>query len=186
MMRSVCAALLFAALILAAAPGSGIAAPGSSDESVMPKNVISTNPLLDMFTWFSLEYERSIASNSTVGIAGSYVTLNDEDDSYMSYNVFYRYYPQGSAPAGFFFGGRLGGNSIVDKQEEDWLGNVEPEEKHTVFGVGIDIGYTWVLGSSKHFALSLGIGAIRFFGDDLEDVTATLPTIRLINAGIAF
>jgi hypothetical protein len=35
--------------------------------------------------------------------------------------------------------------------------------------------------------VSIGIGANRYFGEDLEgDVALTLPIIRLINVGIAF
>jgi hypothetical protein len=186
MMRSVHAICLLAAFFFVAISGPGHAAQGGSETPIIRSNVISTNAILDMFTWYNLEYERRILPNGTIGIAGSYVTLNDENDTYTSLNAFFRWYPQGKAPDGFFFGGRLGTNAITDKHQEDILGNVEPAEKFTVFGFGIDIGYTWLIGNSQRFALSLGIGAMRFFGGDLEDVTTTLPTIRLINTGIAF
>jgi hypothetical protein len=185
MKRSMYAIWLLAAFLFIAASGSGHAAEEGSETSLTRSNVITTNAILDMFTWYNIEYERRISS-STIGIAGSYVTLNDENDTYTSANAFYRWYPQGVAPEGFFFGGRLGINSINNKHEEDLFGPGEEDKKYTVFGLGIDIGYTWLIGDSKRFALSLGIGAMRFFGGDLEDVTTTLPTIRLINTGIAF
>ena len=39
---------------------------------------------------------------------------------------------------------------------------------------------------NRNFALGLGIGASRLFGGDLEDTSAYLPTVRLINVGWAF
>jgi hypothetical protein len=36
------------------------------------------------------------------------------------------------------------------------------------------------------FAISMGVGATRLFGSDLEDGDAFLPIIRLVNIGVAF
>jgi hypothetical protein len=62
------------------------------------------------------------------------------------------------------------------------------EESGDFFGFGLDVGYSWLLGAQERFAVSLGAGAVRLFGGDLEDadVNLTLPTIRLINVGVAF
>lgn len=185
MIRFACAVCLCALVLSLSSLGPAYAADAESAPAIGPPNIISTNPILDMFTWYNIEYERRILPNSTIGLGASYVTLNDENDSYMSASAFYRWYPQQTAPEGFFFGGRLALTTIEDKPSEDSLDDLVSEEA-TVFGIGIDIGYTWLIGTQKRFALSLGIGAIRFFGGDLEDAATTLPTIRLVNCGIAF
>jgi hypothetical protein len=172
---------LIAALLVAAVAAA--AAPGARAEGVTPpSNVFSTNPILDMFTWYNLEFEHRLAPNSTMGLAGTFVELGDGDDHYMALTAFYRYYPQNDAPAGFFFGGRAGVFGVTAEDDE-----TDTEESATLGGIGIDIGYTWMIGSTRSFAISLGIGAIRLFGDiEDEDVAMTLPTIRAVNIGFAF
>ena len=76
---------------------------------------------------------------------------------------------------GFYRGGRLGVHR----------GTVHKDEGHT-FGLGIDIGYAWLLGANQNFYIGLGIGATRFFGGDLKEDRVVLPSIRLLNIGFAF
>jgi hypothetical protein len=181
MRRSLFSAFLLAACLFVATPGPGYAADEGAAGPPTRLNIISTNPILDMFAWLNIEYERVITKSGTIGAAGSYLTLDDGDESYTSGNLFYRYYPAGIAPEGFFFGGRFGMTSVSKDKEGD-------SADASAFGFGIDIGYTWLIGAPKRMALSLGIGAVRYFGGDLEDIDAsmTLPTIRLVNVGIAF
>lgn len=154
------------------------------------KFVISTNPILDMFTWFNAELEIAMGSNGTIGAAGTYLTFGDVDDNdeetYINTTFFYRYYPT-SPFEGFYFGGRIGYNQITAQYEDIDTDTVE-EETGSFLAAGIDVGYSWLLGDTKKFYVSLGIGAVRLFGGDLEhaDVSFTLPTIRLINVGISF
>ncbi len=143
-----------------------------------------------MFMWLNIEYERVVAPSHTLGLSASYADFEDGDESYTSGSIFYRYYPAGIAPEGFFFGGRFGMTSVESTVTEltETLEEVETTSTGSAFGFGIDIGYTWLIGAPKRMALSLGIGAIRYFGGDLEDLDAstTLPTIRLVNVGLAF
>lgn len=176
--------LLLACMLVAFMLLNASAAVGQEGK-VERKVVVSTNPILDMFTWWNGEVEVKIASHSTVGVAGSYISIGGDDDNekeeFKSFAGFYRYYPQGDAFAGFFFGARFG-IYYVDAWDED------EQERGTgnFYGFGIDIGYGWLLGESRRFNVSLGVGAVRLFGGDLEDVALTLPTIRLINVGVAF
>ena len=55
----------------------------------------------------------------------------------------------------------------------------------TFLGGGPDIGYSWPLGAKQNVGIGLGIGAMRLFGD-LQGVSFTIPTLRLIDVGIAF
>jgi hypothetical protein len=177
--RSIPVACFLSILILSAVADGGSAAAAGTESSVARRHIVSTNPILDLFTWYNAEYEFRLAPSSTIGMTGSYISIGDDDD-YKSLNGFYRYFPQGVAPAGFFFGGRLGVYDVSDKTDGG------KRESATFYGFGIDIGYAWLLGDSQRFALSLGIGAVRVFGGDLEDVAATLPTVRVVNVGIAF
>lgn len=182
MRRSMFLSFLFAVCLFAAAASSPVFAADEGAAATPTRlNIISTNPILDMFLWWNIEYERVVAPSHTLGLAGSYVSFDDGDESYTSGSVFYRYYPAGIAPEGFFFGGRFGMTSISEEEEGITTDG-------SAFGFGIDIGYTWLIGAPKRMALSLGIGAVRYFGGDLEDmdVSTTIPTIRLVNVGIAF
>ena len=147
------------------------------------KMVVSTNPILDMFAWYNAEVEFAVAPTSTMGLAGTFIMFGDEDDNdeetYANASVFWRYYPR-EAFGGFYFGARGGYYKVTIDTD---LGD---EEEGDFFGLGIDVGYSWILGESERMYVSLGIGAVRLFGGDLEDVTLTLPTIRLINVGLAF
>lgn len=180
-LRFALACSLLSILTIIAFSGAGTAQAGSAAEPVVRRHVISTNPITDMFTWYNGEYEFRVLSNSTIGLSGSYISFDDGDEEFMNIGAFYRFYPQDTAPAGFFFGARFGYYDV--KAYDDFE---DKEESASFGGFGIDIGYSWLLGSSQRFALSLGIGAVRLFGGDLEDVALTLPTIRLVNVGVAF
>ena len=59
-------------------------------------------------------------------------------------------------------------------------------ESAAFFGAGFEIGYSWLLGANRNIGLSLGAGATRLFGGELDGASLTIPTVRLINLGIAF
>lgn len=142
----------------------------------VPHNqVLSANPFLLLGEWANVEFEREITPASTIGLAGSWVSFNEGDEAYKSLNGFYRYYPQGAALAGFYLGGRFGVHRVSDRYDEGHA-----------FGLGIDVGYSWVMGAKRHFYLGLGIGATRLFGGDVEGGRVVLPSVRLLNVGVAF
>jgi hypothetical protein len=163
--------LLGSALPQQARGQEGTRAPVPHDQ------VISANPLLLLFEWFNAEYERKISNTSTAGIGGGWISLDGGDDDYVNVHGFYRYYPQGAALSGFYFGGKLGVHRVETSGAD---------EDGTALGFGIDVGYNWLLGVNRAFYVSIGIGANRLFGLDLEDASATLPTLRLVNIGFAF
>jgi hypothetical protein len=157
-------------------------------EVVLPerKVIVWTNPILFVFTWYMAEVEVRLQHNHTVGISGSFLQTDNEspgdidyeETKYSSVNLFYRYYPTASYK-GFFIGGQVGSGQISQKTNFT-------DESGNFFLAGVLIGYGWLLGDSQRVGVSIGIGANRYFGDDLEDVATTLPIIRLINVGIAF
>ena len=44
----------------------------------------------------------------------------------------------------------------------------------------------WLFGAKRNFALSLGAGATRLFGGDLDEGSVLIPTARLVNIGWSF
>jgi hypothetical protein len=142
---------------------------------VATTHVISAHPFLLLWEWANIEYERKISPTGSLGAAGSWLTVDDGDTTYRSLAGFYRYYPQGAALSGFYIGGRFG---IHHGDGKDDSGHV--------FGLGIDVGYGWLLGAKRTFYVGLGIGATRLFGGDLDEGSLTLPSIRLLNVGFSF
>ena len=167
--------LVAATVLLGSLPCRVNAQQPGTREPVPHQNVLSANPFLLLFEWTNVEYERKISPTGTVGLSGSWISLDEGDEDYRSLNAFYRYYPQAAALTGFYFGGRGGVYSVSDFQEDA-----------TVFGFGLEVGYNWLLGANRTFYIGLGAGAIRLFGGDLEDSSATIPTLRLLNIGWAF
>ncbi len=162
-------------LMMGMIPGTAHGQEAGSRTPVPHDQVLSANPFLFLWEWANVEYERKISPTSTVGVAGSWVSLDDGDESYKSLNGFYRYYPQGAALVGFYLGGRLGFHGVSD----------EDDEGHA-FGLGVDVGYSWLMGANRKFYMGIGIGATRLFGGDIEDGSVTIPSLRLLNVGFAF
>jgi Protein of unknown function (DUF3575) len=156
-------------------------------EPVQRRWVAWTNPILFVFGWYMAEAEIRLQENHTVGVSGSYLQFDTgskgdpdyEDTEYFSMNVFYRYYPTASFK-GFFIGGQLGTTSVTYKDNDE-------DSSGSAFTAGVLIGYGWLLGDAQKIGVSLGIGANRLFGGDVdEDANTTIPLVRLINVGIAF
>ncbi|HEV2147466.1 MAG TPA: hypothetical protein VGR37_08685 [Longimicrobiaceae bacterium] len=139
------------------------------------RQAISANPLGLLVDWFNAEYERVLTSESTAGIGGSYLTLDDEDnatsDRGINLDVFWRYYPQGQPLERFAFGVK-GGITEVG-------GKVYP-------GFGFDANYSWLMGKRDNFYVGTGFGLKRLLGYERDDENEFVPTIRLVNIGFAF
>jgi len=166
---------------LVLAPGPLAAQVEQADPSPAHLNVISANPFLLIAAWFNAEYEHAVSATSTLGARVSTLSIGidadlegDDDADYFSGRVFWRYYPK-VAFEGFYFGLDAGVTGLD-----------ETGDAHTVMGGGFELGYSWLLGSRKGFYLSLGVGADRLFGGDLGDASAVIPTVRIINVGVAF
>lgn len=50
----------------------------------------------------------------------------------------------------------------------------------------MDLGYSWLIGPKRNVGVSLGIGAERLFGGSLAGASLTIPSVRLVNVGVAF
>ena len=138
---------------------------------VSNKQVISANPFLLMAEYANVEFERKHTETRTFGVSASSLGFGDAD--YRNFQAFYRYYPQGASLTGFYVGGRTGLHRV---SAADLSGNA--------FGLGFEVGYGWLFGAERNFAVSLGAGATRLWGED--GGSAVIPTFRLINVGWSF
>lgn len=151
----------------------------SAQDTLVPvphTQILSTNPFGLMINWFNGEYERKLSNKITVGVSAS--RLDDDYDAMQRGLVFVRLYPQEAALTGIYLGARTG----VMSRHTSHRGDSEP-----FFVTGVEVGRTWLLGSKRNIGLSWGIGVDRFFGNGREmDDLRGMPTVRLINVGIAF
>jgi hypothetical protein len=157
---------------LALFPGHARSQTPATDFS-FHEHLISGSPLSLLAGWFNGEYERRLSDRNSVGIAGGWLDLDEDDYTFVA--GFLRYYPRGNAFQGFFIGGR-GGFFRVD----------DGEKESTPIGLGLEVGYGWLVGPGDSVYFGLGIGLTHLFGGDLDHAAATIPAVRLVNVGIAF
>lgn len=164
------------ARVLAAAAIMSIASPDQSQAQIAEnqpryQNVISANPFGILLEWFNAEYERVITESSTLGIGGSWVTLDDAD--YRNADLFWRFYLQEQVLEGWMFGSKIG---VTDVTGEG-----------AYLGIGFDFNRSWLMGRNDNFYVGVGFGLKRLLGvpDDYEDLKF-IPTIRIVNVGVAF
>jgi len=170
--RCALAAAAAAALLTATTPVAAQQQEGGKTP-VPHQQILSANPFGLVLGWFNAEFERKLTPASTWGVGTS--LLGVDEVNYASLHALYRYYPQGAGLRGFFLGGKAGLYHLSDEGESG-----------SAFGLGFEIGYTWLLGARRNIGLSLGAGLTRIVAGDVQDGPAVLPTVRLLNVGIAF
>jgi hypothetical protein len=157
--------LLVAGAVLFAVP------PVAAQETATSyRQVISANPFGLLLELFNAEYERAMTTTSSGGFGGSYIDL--DDDTYVNFDLFLRYYPQGRPFDGWAFGGKVGITRV---------------EGSTYPGFGFDVNRSWLMGSSDRFYVGIGFGLKRLLGtEDADFDVRFIPTLRLVNIGFAF
>ena len=136
-----------------------------------PRQVISANPFGLILEIFNAEYERIVSQSATAGFGGSFITASDED--YLNGDVVWRFYPSGRPLHGGAFGAKLGLTNVPDQG--------------TYVGYGFDVNRSWILGVNENFYLGAGFGLKRLVGAGGEGFELeVIPTIRIVNVGIAF
>ena len=168
--RPLATALVAAFITLSWAAANAQELPGTAGNN---RQIISVNPVFGLFGVFSAEYERKATDVSSWGLSTSMFGFGGKD--YLNGSAFYRVYPSGNALAGFYLGGRGGVHRVAFRHDSG-----------VFYGVGFDLGYTWLLGRHRNVGISLGVGATRLFGGALDDVALVIPNIRVVNVGWSF
>jgi hypothetical protein len=174
------------------------AAPAQTNATKPPvphRQVLSTDPLGMMFNWFSADYERKVGPATTLGVSASHVGELD----YTNAALVARWYPQRAALDGFSLGARAGAyrretykyeyTTVTDPNGRTYSTYPSAARKvqHIMPGVGIDLGYNWLLGPNQNFSIGLGFGVTRLLGNGDEfDFTMAVPNMKLVSIGFAF
>jgi hypothetical protein len=151
-------------------------------------NVLSINPFGFLFEWYNVEYERAFSSTASWSAGVGHIDLGDTNDetTYTSADLRLRYYPSAEAPTKFSAGISFGYSRVTD--EDLGAPGEILENDFDALAVGIDLGYSWLLGRTRQFFIGTGIGAKRLFllgEEDEDDETFGYPTLRL-SIGYAF
>jgi hypothetical protein len=179
-------------LTMSSAPA--LAQTNATKPPVPHHQVISTDPFGLLFNVFSADYERKVAPATTLGVSATHSGALDFSNVALSV----RWYPQQAALDGFYLGGHAGGYRF-ETYEYDYTpsarltdpnrGTYAPYRKrqNVLPGVGIDIGYNWLLGPKQNFSIGLGFGVTRLLGNrDQLDFVPVVPNPRFVNVGFAF
>ena len=175
-MRRFSRRLLIALTLLCGLPPVSAAQTTTPPQTTPPPKVtppahqqqISANPFGILLGLFNAEFERKVSNSATLGIGGSF--YEEGDDDYVNGDVFFRYYPSGHPLDGWAFGIKAGATRV---------------DANTYFGFGFDANWSWLLGKNDKFYLGIGFGLKRLFGTEDEDLKF-IPTVRLVNVGVAF
>lgn len=156
-----------------------------------PKQVLWTQPISALLGMYSVEYERVLGEETSLGFALNYWDPpfgdSGEELRYFSPEAKLRFYPGAEVLRKFSFGTTVGWTFVKDRQL-DPLDFSSSEGKASGLKIGIDLDYSWLLGKRENFGVSLGVGARRVFLDDSfdgEDALVAYPTLR-IAVGYAF
>ncbi|HEU4630267.1 MAG TPA: DUF3575 domain-containing protein [Gemmatimonadaceae bacterium] len=175
-MRRPLAVLLLAAPLLTAP-----AALAAQEAPTRKSQVVSINPLALVLTGISGEYEHRTGSETSVALGASLWSLDDFD--YSSVDAKFRFYPSGTVLQGFSVAGTAG----YTHAKGALLCLDACDETSEAIGAGVELNYQWLLGRTRSFATTVGVGAKRLFyvSGDSDGASTGVPTIRL-SIGYAF
>lgn len=178
-----CALAALAALAVVLAPRHVLRAQAAAAPTADSTRsaLILVNPFSFLFPGVSGEAEFALAPSATLAFGGSY--YGSDGPNYSTATVKLRLYPQEHAPAGFAVA--LGAG--LARQQENYCDLRCSRTTKTNPTVGVELDYTWLLGPTRHFGLSLGGGLQRVLGVDNshDDLAPFLPMGRL-GIGYAF
>ncbi len=161
-----------------------------------PAHIVSVNPFLPLFGYFSGEYEQRVAPNVSLAIAGSHTKFDDTQRTNLDAKV--RLYPQERGLQGLGVAASLGFGHIKDDNAFYCasIDNFEPicpdlNKPFNTASFGIEASYQWMLGPSRATAITVGGGAKRYLGSESHynngngSIERVIPTVRL-SIGYAF
>lgn len=164
-------------LCLLACPAGGFAQ--ATQVPVDHQQAVTANPFLALGGWVVAEYERKVGPSTTLGVVAAGNDFGSEQ--YRTARALFRFYPQGAALSGFFVGAQSG----IYRFDDRWSPQARSDGWDSALGVGVDLGYNWLLGADRRFSIGLGFGLTRLYGRN-PGHSDYMPTARFINMGVAF
>lgn len=170
---------LSAALFLLLTPAALLAQTPAAPSSDSASQVLSANPFGPVVKWFSVEYERKISPAATLGGSATHYGEMDLNEAL----VMVRWYPQQKALDGFYLGARAGAFGFKSYTYDF---RSYGERDVVMPGVGVELGYNWLLGPKQNVSVGTGFALTRIGGDGHSySVPSVLPGFRL-TVGFAF
>jgi len=183
---------------------AALALPAAAQQTTIPayRSLFGLNPLGIPFDIASIEFETHVQQNITVGVAGSYVSWDDDGgnagERFTSFDLKGRYYPGEVVLRGFSAGLSLGitrySERIYDYEScsvEPFCPNGAPSTRESLVTptLGVFVDYNWLLGAQRRFLVGTGVGAKRLLKRDTDvegfDVPRAYPFARFA-IGLAF
>ncbi len=187
--------LATAVAVLTMCSAQALAQTNATKPPVPHKQILTIDPLGVLYNSFNADYERKVAPATTVGVSAGHFDSLD----YSNVALLARWYPQRAALDGFYIGARAGAYRL-ETYEYEYTTVTDPNGRtystypsaprkvqHIMPGVGIDLGYNWLLGPKQNFSVGLGFGVTRLLGNGDEfDFTMAVPNMKLVSIGFAF
>ena len=160
------------------------AAARAQEPAAAKTQVVSVNPLALVFAGLSAEYERRTGDATAFAVGVS--VWGDEGLDYASGDLKLRFYPSGEGLRGFSVAGTAGYAHVNDDVFLDDCLFDCGDDSGDAITAGVELNYQWLLGRTRSFAITAGLGAKRFFyvsGGD--EASRGVPTARF-SIGYAF
>ena len=157
-----------AGLLVLVAHARAYAQEKDTPTPLVPRQVVSTDPLWLRNGWLNGEYERKINSRSTWGVSGS--SSARYTPSFRNVNLMLRYYPHGAPLSGFYVGATAAGYTIANRR-------IRVE-------AGYELGYAWLLGPKRN--ISLNLRGARPYGLPGPGLLFPRGNIGVFSVGFAF
>lgn len=172
-------------------PTSTAQAParGRSDPSTV-RGTVTANPLAILAGFFSGDAEFKVAPAMTFGI-GATVNTIDDFNGYRALDFKLRYYPNEKALRGFSIAATAG---ISTARGPDWIATSSSSffsegistRRFTRPSIGTEFSYQWMLGPTSRFAVVLGAGVKRMFGEEGNFDPVNIPLLPMGRASIGY
>lgn len=198
----VASAFVASALLLAVLPSASASAQSLAQQTRRlssntdgPSHILSVNPFLPLFGYFSGEFEQRIAPNVSVAIGASHTKFDDTRRSNLDAKV--RLYPTERGLQGLGVAASLGMAQIKDEAAvycasiDNFDPVCAPNKAFNTGSFAIEASYQWLLGPSRATAVTVGGGAKRYLGSESHynngngSIERVVPTLRL-SIGYAF
>lgn len=169
---------------------SGVPAPARSiNGPSVRRGTVTANPLAVLAGFFSGDAEFKVAPALTFGI-GMTVNTIDDFNNYRAIDLKLRYYPSEKALRGFSVAATAG---ISTASGPDWIATSSSSffsdgttRRFTRPSIGTELSYQWLLGPTSRFAVVLGAGVKRMFGEEGNFDPVNIPLLPMGRASIGY
>lgn len=170
---------------------SGVPAPTRSTPAPSAlRGTVTANPFAALAGFFSGDAEVKVSPTLTFGI-GATVNTIDDYNNYRAIDLKLRYYPNEKVLRGFAVAATAGISTAIGP---DWVATGSSSffydgistRRFTRPSIGTELSYQWLLGPTSRFAVVLGAGVKRMFGQEGTFDPMNIPLLPMGRASIGY